>query len=138
MNDPNQLADRYVAMWNESDAERRRALVADLWADDAAHILDPPEEMRAIAARPGLGLTSQLEARGHAELVARATSAYEEWVARGGFRFRRGDDAARVADVVTFHWEMVDPDGEVAAGGLDFLVLRPDGRIVRDYQFVGR
>jgi hypothetical protein len=138
MNDPNQLADRYVAMWNEPDAERRRALVAELWAEDGAHILEPPEEMRAIAARPGIGLASRLEARGHDELVARITSAYEEWVARGGFRFRRGDDAARVADAVTFRWEMLAPDGEAAASGLDFVVVRPDGRILRDYQFVGR
>ena len=138
MDDANHIADRYVALWNEPDAERRRALVAQLWAEDGAHILEPPEEMRAIAARPGLGLTSRLEARGHEELFARATSAYDEWIARSGFRFRRGDEAARLADVVTFHWEMVGSDGGPAGGGLDFLVLGGDGRILCDYQFVGR
>jgi hypothetical protein len=59
-------------------------------------------------------------------------------VARGGFRFRRRDDVERVADVVTFGWEMVEAGGGVAAVGLEVLIVGPDGRIVRDYQFIGR
>jgi hypothetical protein len=130
------LADRYVALWNEPDPERRRELLEGLWVEDGSHILQPPEELREIASRPGLGLAATLEARGHDELEARAATAYEQWVGSGTMTFRRRDDVERLADVVKFHWEGVSPDGEVTGVGLDFLVLDPDGRIARDYQFI--
>src|SRR5688500_9844411 len=65
--------------------------------------------MREIAARPEIGLTATLEARGRAALKARATSAHEEVIAPGEFGFRRGDKVARRADVVSFDREMVSP-----------------------------
>jgi hypothetical protein len=131
-----ELADRYVALWNEPDPDSRRQLIAELWTEDGTHILQPPQEIREIAARPGIGLTATLEARGHAALEARATSAYEEFVAPGSFSFRRRDNVERLADVVKFNWEMISTGGEVAAVGLEFLILGPDGRIRRDYQFI--
>jgi hypothetical protein len=131
-----ELADRYLAPWNEPDADRRRRMIAELWTEDGAHILQPPQEMREIAARPGIGLAARLEARGHAELEGRVASAYEHWVGSEGLSFRRRDDVDRVADVVKFHWEAVDKDGEAFAVGLNFLVLAADGRIERDYTFV--
>jgi hypothetical protein len=130
------LADRYVALWNEADPERRRRLIAELWTEDGAYILQPPQEMREIAARPGIGLAAKLEARGHAELEVRASSVHEEFIARGGFELRRRDDLDRVADVVKFRWEMVSADGAIAGVGLAFLVLATDGRIRLDYQFI--
>jgi hypothetical protein len=111
-------------------------LIRELWAEDGGHLLAPPVEIIEIASRPGIGLEARLEAWGHAALESRALSAYEEWVERGNFRFRRRDDVARIADVMTFHWEMVANDGSVAGVGLEFLVLDGDDRIVRDYQFV--
>ena len=131
-----ELAERYVALWNEPDPERRRRMIEELWTEDGIHILQPPEEIREVAARPGLGLTAVLEARGYSEIEARASSAYEEWVASQGLSFRRRDDADRLRDAVKFHWEGVTKDGEVFAVGLNFLVLAADGRIVRDYTFV--
>jgi hypothetical protein len=44
--------------------------------------------------------------------------------------------AARVGDVVKFSWAMVRTDGQVAAVGLEFLVLEADGRARLDYQFI--
>jgi hypothetical protein len=136
MTNPTELADRYVALWNEPDADRRRAAVAELWTEDGAHILQPPQDVRDAAAAPGIGLTALFEARGHAALEARATSAHTEFIASGDYRFRRRDDVERLADVVKFSWEMVTRDGEVAGAGLEFLVLAPDGRIRTDYQFI--
>src|SRR5829696_973947 len=121
------LADRYMALWNEPDADRRRRMVAELWTEDGSQILQPPQEMREIAASPGLGLAATFEARGHAELEARAATAYEQWVDSGGLSFRRRDDVERLHDVVKFHWEAVSPDGEVTGAGLEFLVLGADG-----------
>lgn len=111
-------------------------MIAELWTEDGRHILQPPEEIRAIAARPGVGTTAVLEARGHDEIAARAASAYEHWVASEGLRFRGRGDVDRLGDVVKFHWEAVGRDGEVTAVGLNFLVLAPHGRIERDYTFV--
>jgi hypothetical protein len=136
MSDPRKLADRYVALWNEPDPDQRRRAISELWTEDGAHILQAPQEIREIASRAGIGLTAVLEARGHVALEARATSAYDEFVAQGGFSFRRRDNVERVGDVVKFNWEMVSPDGEVAGVGLEFIVLTPDGRIRRDYQFI--
>jgi hypothetical protein len=131
-----ELAERYVALWNEPDADRRRRMIAELWTEDGRHILQPPEEVRGIAAQPGIGLRAILEARGYEEIETRAQSAYEHWVGSEGLSFRARDDAERLGDVVKFHWEAVAEDGELFAVGLNFLVLAADGRIVRDYTFV--
>ena len=129
-------AEKYLALWNEPDPERRRWMIAELWTEDGSQILQPPQEMREIAASAGLGMAATLEARGHAELEARAATSYEQWVGSAGLSFRRRDDVYRLHEVVKFHWEAVSPDGEVTAVGLVFLVLGTDGRIRRDYVFI--
>jgi hypothetical protein len=130
------LAEKYMGLWNEPDPERRRRTIAELWTEDGMHILQPPQEIREIAAQPGIGLTAILEARGYEEIEARATSAYDHWVGSEGMSFRGRDDADRLGDVVKFHWEAVAKDGELFAVGLMVLMLAADGRIERDYTFV--
>ncbi|MYW09386.1 hypothetical protein GT034_13630 [Streptomyces sp. SID2563] len=134
--DIHDLTDRYVAVWNEPDAERRRAAVRALWSADAVHVLRPPQEIREAA--EGLGFDRLLlEARGYDALDFRVTRAHEEFVAPGTFVFRSRGNADRIRDVVKFNWEMAPRDGGEAAGvGLEVLVLGPDGRIVSDYQFI--
>jgi ketosteroid isomerase-like protein len=131
-----ELVDRYFALWNEADPERRRELIEGLWAQDGEQILQATDEARRIAAGPGVGTSAVFEVRGHAELEARVASAYEHWIAGLGWSFRSRDDVDRVHDVIKFHWEAVDADGEVTGVGLNFLVLTADGRIERDYSFV--
>ena len=131
------LAHKYLALWNEPDAGRRRRAIAELWTEDGRHFVQPPQEIRRIAAQPGVGLTAILEARGHGEIEARVASAYEHWVASEGLTFRRRDDAAHLGDVLTLRWEAVDKRGELSAVGQHVLVLAADGRIERDYTFVG-
>ena len=131
-----QLADRYMALWNEPDADRRRRMIAELWTEDGSQTLQPPQAMCEIAASPGIGLAATLEARGHSELQARATTSYEHWVGSEGLRFRARDVAERLGDVVKFHWEAVAGDGSTAAAGLNVLVLAADGRVQRNYTFV--
>jgi hypothetical protein len=135
MTDPRDLVDRYVAVWNEPDAERRRKAVSELWTEDGVQVLQPPREIRETAAT--LGVTPTLEARGHDALQVRVTRSYEQFVAPGEFIFKPRDNADRLGDVVKFNWEMVrGSDGEVAASGLQILVLDDDGRIKTDYLFV--
>src|SRR5918992_3769316 len=126
-----ELAEKYVALWNEPDATQRRLMIAELWTEDGRHILQPPQEIRGIAVRPGLAMTAILEARGYDAIEARAASAYEHWVGSEGLSFRSCDDAERLGDVVKFHWEGVAKNDEVVAVGLNFLVLTASGRIER-------
>jgi hypothetical protein len=131
------LAARYVALWNEPDADARRDAVRSLWTDDAVHLLQPPAEY--LDAATALGFPdATLEARGHDALTVRVTRAYDEFVAPGAYAFVPRGRASRLRDVVRLPWAMVARDGgEVAGAGVDVLLLAPDGRIAADYQFVG-
>jgi len=136
MQNPNELAERYVALWNEPDIERRRATVRALWADDGMQILQPPRDIRERAAAIGF-FAPTLEACGHEALVARVGTAYEEFVAPGKFEFRGRGEVVRLKDVVKFEWEMVPvTGGEPVGGGTEFVVFDGDGRIRADYQFI--
>jgi hypothetical protein len=134
-NSAEQLADRYLAVWNEPDPEVRRTSVEQLWTEDGLHLLEPPEEIVKRATE--IGVTASLAARGHDELFTRVTRAYDEFVAPGQYEFRRHGDAAALQDMVKLRWAMVPAGGgEVLAVGIDLLLLGPDGRIVSDYQFI--
>ena len=111
-------------------------MIAGLWTEQGKHILQPPQEIRELAAQPGIAMTAILMSQGHEEIAARADSVYEHWVGSEGFSFRGRDDADRLGDVVKLHWEAVATDGTVSAVGLSFLVLAADGRIERDYTFI--
>src|SRR4051812_27655871 len=135
MNETRDLAERYVAVWNEPDATTRSASVRALWSPDATQRLQPPEEMRERA--EALGVDVALEVRGHAALEERVARSYTEFVERGGHAFRLKGGAAQVSDVVKLTWEMVPRDGgEAAAVGHQVLMLGEDGRIRSDYQFI--
>jgi hypothetical protein len=117
MNTAQDLAARYAAVWNEPDADTRRAAIAGLWRPDGTHFM------------------GEREARGYAALEQRVVGSYEKNVRDKGNRFRAREDAQRLRDVVTFTWEMAAADAVVAAGRA-FLVLDADSRIVTDYLFV--
>jgi hypothetical protein len=53
-----------------------------------------------------------------------------------GIRYRAAPTARLRGDVVTFRWEMLLADTEtVLAGGLEFLIVDDDGRILADHPF---
>jgi hypothetical protein len=129
------LAERYVAVWNEPDPEARRKAVQEMWTEDVLMRLAPPQEMRERAA--GLGVTAYLEARGHAELEERVARSYEEFVAPGRHVFQVRQGARRLGDVVAFEWTMAVKDtGEQLGGGLEVVIVDRDGRIKEDCQFI--
>lgn len=130
-----ELADRYVAVWNEPDADVRRKAVGELWTADGVHLLEPPEEV--VKRADELDIRATFQARGHAELVRRVARAYDEFVAPGQFEFRRDGAVAVVHDMLKLRWVMVPAGGgEPLGSGTDLLLLSPDGRITADYQFV--
>lgn len=120
MNDAQELARRYVAVWNETEAEARSQAIAALWMPEGVHFV------------------RDREASGYAALEQRITGSHEKNVRDGGYRFRAVDNAQALRNTVTFNWEMVAPDGSVAASGLEFLVLSELNRIAVDYQFIVR
>lgn len=114
-----ELADRYVEVWNERETETRRQQIAALWVTGGAHYV------------------GTREARGYTELEQRIAGSHEKNVVLAGNRFRAARDACALRDVITFHWEMLPARGDtVLAVGLEFLVVNAEGRIVTDYQFV--
>lgn len=135
--DPQDVADRYIAQWNLPEATERRAAIERLWAEDGAHILQPPEEMRRIAAELGFGHTT-LEAQGYDAIETRVARSHERFVEKAGFTFRACGDAVRLHGMVRFGWEAVSAEtGAVAGGGSEILVLDETGRIKTDYMFPG-
>ena len=119
MNDVESLAQRYVAVWNETDASRRREQIAELWAPEGKHYVGAKE------------------VRGFEDLERRVRESHEKNVRDGGQRFRAARDARALRDAITFHWEMLPVDSEtVVATGLEVLIVDPTGRILVDYQFM--
>lgn len=111
--------ERYVALWNEPDADRRRQTIQELWAPDGANY------------------TQTMEAVGYDALEDRVTKAYETYVGSGEHRFRSLEPPVGHHNAVKVRWEMVTvADDLVASIGLEFLVLDDEGRIISDHQFI--
>ncbi|MEV8438497.1 hypothetical protein AB0425_14055 [Actinosynnema sp. NPDC051121] len=138
MNEAKEIADRYLAQWNEPDPATRGALIRDQWARDGIQVLvDPPEEVRLAAANLAFPVPP-LEVRGHDALESRVTRAYEMFVAPGDHVFElNGEASVLMPGVIAVRWSMVTRDGEAVGGGLDVLALDEDGRIRTDHQFIG-
>ena len=119
MNDLNELACRYIAVWNEPDPQLRRTAIAQLFAPNAVHY------------------TPSQEVHGLAELEVRIATAYEKWVEPGVHAFRAVPNANGHHNAVRFNWEMVTQvSGEVDSVGFDFILLDDAGLITSDHQFI--
>ena len=118
MLEPQVLADRYAALWNQPDAQKRRMEIEALWHAHGSHFVGT----RAV--------------HGFDDLMERVTGSWERTVRNTGNQFRAHRDAQQLQKAVTFHWEMIRPsDQAVLARGLEFLVLDEAGLILVDYQF---
>jgi hypothetical protein len=99
------LVDRYIAIWNETDDERRRNLIARTWTEDSIY-LDPL--MRG-------------EGRIGIDAMIRGVQAQFP-----GLLFRRTSDVDAHNDSVRFSWELGPEGGPALAGGVDFGVIVGD------------
>jgi len=99
------LVDRYIAIWNETDDERRRDLIARTWTEDSTY-LDPL--MRG-------------EGRSGIDAMIRGVQAQFP-----GLLFRRTSDVDAHNDRVRFAWELGPEGGPALAGGVDFGVIAGD------------
>jgi hypothetical protein len=108
MTSPIDLVDRYFAMWNETDAERRRDLIARTWTEDARYV-DP-----------------MLEGEGRGGIDAMVAQVHQRFP---GYKFRRSGNIDQHHDRLRFAWELAPEGGPVFAGGVDFGVVAADGRL---------
>ena len=119
MTDLATFVDRYINIWNEPDAERRRQTIRDLWHPAARH------------------LARTLEAEGYDGIENRVATAYEKWVVEKGNVFRLRDGVDGHHGTIKLRWEMLPAaGGDVVSIGFDFLLLGEDGRIRTGYQFI--
>ena len=111
-----QIAERYLAVWSEPDPVSRGAAIAGLWAPDGAEFVEGTQF------------------RGHEELGARITAAYQEFVASGRYAVTAGRDVTRQGDIITLTIQLTAPGGEIAWAARVFLLLDAGGLIREDYQ----
>jgi hypothetical protein len=108
MSDLTDLIDRYFAMWNETDAARRRELIARTWTATASY-LDP-----------------MLQGEDHAGIDAMVQGVQARFP---GHRFRRTSEIDAHHDRVRFSWELAPQGGAALVTGTDFGVVAADGRL---------
>jgi hypothetical protein len=109
MTDLTSVIDRYFAIWNETDAARRRALITQTWTDDARYV-DP-----------------LLSGAGPDGIDAMVQSIQQQFP---GHQFRRAGEIDAHNDRVRFAWELVPHEGAASlVTGVDFGVVADDGRL---------
>jgi ketosteroid isomerase-like protein len=113
-----EVASRYIAAWNEPDADARRRAVADLWTEDGAYT-DP---LAAV--------------EGHEAIEAVISGAHEMFP---GHVFKLLGDIDAHHDVARFGWELVpEGGGESVVIGFDVAVIAGDGRLRNVYGFLDK
>jgi hypothetical protein len=105
MSDAAVIANHYIAVWNETDSQRRRALLAHSWTEDGTYT-DP-----------------LMHGEGHDEIDALIGAVQQRFP---DFRFALTGRADGYGDHVRFSWELGPKDGESLIKGTDFAVLEGD------------
>jgi SnoaL-like domain len=108
MSDTIQTVQSYIAMWNETDAQQRRELVAKTVTEDASY-LDP------VMAGAGID--------GISEMIGGAQQQFP------GHRFTLIDGPDAHHDRVRFTWSLAADGGDPVAIGVDFATVADDGRM---------
>ncbi len=105
----NEAVASYIATWNETDARRRRELVARTWADDGSY------------------LDAHREGTGHAGIDAMIGAVQERFA---GYRFRLSSGIEAHNGRVRFSWTAGGTDtAPLFFAGTDFAELAEDGRL---------
>ena len=109
MTDTSTVVHHYIAMWNETDPDRRRELVAQTVTEDADYV-DPVMEGAGVDEIAGMIGAAQAQFPGHR------------------FALIAGPEAHH--DRVRFTWSLAAADGAApVAIGVDFASLAGDGRM---------
>jgi hypothetical protein len=116
--DFNELAQRYIAVWNEPAPDKRARAVVELWSEDATYT-DP---LAAVA--------------GHDGIAAVITGAREMFP---GCVFKLLDRVDGHHDIARFGWALVpEAGGESVVIGFDVAVVGADGRLRAVHGFLDK
>jgi SnoaL-like domain len=103
------VVEDYIAVWNEPDGERRRAIIARTFTEDAGY-LDP-----------------MMSGAGHDGIDTMVAAAQRQFP---GHRFVLADGPDGHHDRARFTWHLVADGHDVpAAVGTDFATVAEDGRL---------
>ncbi len=108
MSDFTQLAEQYIATWNETDPSARRALIDKIWAQDGRYI-DPLAEVTG---------------RDQVDTVIAAVQAQF-----GGMTFRLASVVDAHHDQARFTWAAGPDGGDPVVIGFDVAQRDADGRL---------
>lgn len=108
MIDVQQIAQRYIASWNEDDAATRRVLVDALWVKDARYV-DP-----------------MMQADGQDQIMALIAGVKTQFP---GCRFKLAGQPDGYSAYARFSWSLSAANGSEIAHGTDFATVSSDGRL---------
>ncbi|MEJ3744309.1 nuclear transport factor 2 family protein [Actinomycetes bacterium KLBMP 9797] len=117
MSDMNELVQRYLAAWNETDAAVRRAMLAEVFAEDAAYT-DP---LVSVVGRDGLDAT-----------IAAVQGQF------GGLVFSLAGPVDAHHDIARFTWHLGPEGAAPVAVGFDVAVVGDDGLISQVLGFLDK
>lgn len=112
-----ELAGRYIDLWNETDPTARRRRVDELWSDDARYV-DP-----------------MVDARGH-EAIDQAIGAVHDQFP--GFVFRLAGPVDAHHNQGRFTWELGPAGDEAPIVGFDVAVTDGEGRLQTVFGFLDK
>ncbi len=112
-----EIVERYIAAWNEKDAQRRRALVDALWTEDGSYT-DP-----------------LADANGRAEIDGLIGAVQQQFP---GFVFTIGGPVDAHHEQARFSWHLGPSGAEPIVIGFDVAVLNGGGQIRSVYGFLDK
>ena len=118
-----EFARAYISAWSTTDAQQRRSLINQLYAEDADFYADEPGD--AAVHRHG---RDEIE-HNIRQVNERLTQANGLSTESTGFTENH--------DLLGVSWKMTSPDGATAMTGMNLLLRNADGQIMRDYIVIG-
>jgi hypothetical protein len=110
MPDINTTIANYIAAWNETDGDKRRAAIARTWQDDGSY------------------LDGHRDSTGHDAIDAMIAGVQQVFP---HYRFRLVSGIEKHHDRVRFSWQAGGaPDAPLFFAGTDFATIAPDGRFL--------
>ena len=116
MTDAVKIAERYIDLWNETNPQNRKKLIASAWTEDAIYV-DP-----------------MMKGQGHAEISALIGAVHERFP---GHRFQLSGAPDGHGDRLRFSWTLGAPDARAGRPWHRFRHRRR-GRPPEEHQRVSR
>ena len=106
-----EIVEKYLAAWNETDPAKRRALVDEVWAEDGSYT-DPLADVRGRAEIDGLIGAVQQQFPGFVFTLGGTVDAHH---GQARFTWHLGPAGAAEAPVVGFDVAVLDGAGQIGS-----------------------